>query len=165
MKKIISLILVGIMMTTMLVACGNDESQGNDDVSLEVDVDKVADEILTVMNFEDDMIVFDNKKLEYYYSSIDLSDLVKYKVYYASSSAKAEEIAVFEAIDEDAASRIKAAAEERNSDLLFGFEDYEPEEYSVAENAYIAVKGKYIFYIVGKNVDQGKKIVEENTFK
>jgi len=150
MKKVISLIMVSMMALVGLVACGSSENEV-------VDVNKKADEIMAVMNFEDDMISLNDEQVKYYYTSVDLNDIVSYKIYLASSSVKAEEIAVFETKDKEAAKRVMEAVNERNGDLLFGFEDYLPAEFKIAQNSYITSKGNYVFFIVGKNVEEGKK--------
>lgn len=150
MKKVISLIMVSMMAFVGLVGCGSSENEV-------IDVNKKADEIMAVMNFEDDMISLNDEQVKYYYTSVDLNDIVSYKIYLASSSAKAEEIAIFETKDDGAAKRVVEAVNERNEDLLFGFKDYQAAEYKTAQNSYITSKGKYVFFIVGKNVEEGKK--------
>lgn len=145
--------MISLMMIGALVGCGSSKD-------INMDVEKKADEILAAMDFKDDMIALNDEQLKYYYTSVDINDVNNYKVYLAASSAKAEEIAIFEAKDSDAAARLLDAVKERNEDLLFGFEDYLPEEFNITKNSYITNQGNYIIFIVGKNVEEGKKVIK-----
>ena len=70
-------------------------------------------------------------------------DVVGQQVY-VSTGATAEEIAVFEAVDADAAQRIEAAVLQRIADQKTSFEDYLPAELPRLEDPFLFVKGRYV---------------------
>ena len=145
-KRLLSLVLIlAIAMT--FTGCQEKEN-------LVIDIDALSTEAINVAEFRDELEELDDTVLTNVYTSIQLSDIEEYKVYVNSTSAKAEELAIFKAKDETAAQNILQSVNERIEDLKFGFEGYIPEELQYIENAVVKKEGKYVLFAVGKNYEK-----------
>ncbi|QSX05227.1 DUF4358 domain-containing protein [Sedimentibacter sp. zth1] len=138
--KIITLLLLSIFM----VGC-----TAKEDVS--INVEALMNDAKEAAQFEDDLVELDKDIVNNIYTSLDLADVKEFKILTSSTSVKAEEIAIFEANDANAAQRILDSVEERLSDMKLGFEGYIPEELAIAENAIVKKEGNYVLFAVGKN--------------
>ncbi len=147
MKKTILGLSIILITMTILSGCSKKED-------LVIDIDAVTTEAINVAQFRDELEELDDTVLTNIYTSIQLSDIEKYKVYVNSTSAKAEELAVFKAVDEAKAENILQAVNERIEDLKFGFEGYIPEELQYIENAVVKKEGKYVMFAVGENYEK-----------
>ena len=87
-------------------------------------------------------------------------DVTKHAVY-VSSGATAEEIAVFEAKDADAAARVKTAVDQRIADLKEGFENYVPGEMTKLNNPVVEVKGKYVLLCICDKPDEARTVIDK----
>ena len=127
-----------------------------------IDIDELTNEVISAAKFRDELQELDDTVLQNIYSSIQLSDIVKYKVYVNSTSAEAEELAIFEAKNEKGAQNIYQAVKERIDDLKFGFEGYLPEELIYIENAVIKKEGRYVLFGVGQNYEKINEIFNKH---
>ena len=158
MKKIILNLLVILLVITMFVGCSKKES-------VVIDIDALSNEAIKAAEFKDQLVELDDTILTNIYSSLQLSDIEKYKVYVSATSAKAEELALFEAKDETSAENILQAVNERIADLKFGFEGYLPEELKVIENAVVIKEGKYVLFAVGQNYEKINEVFKQHMNK
>ncbi len=148
MKKSILSLTVILAIGMIFTGCQKKESL------TVIDIDAVSTEVINVAEFRDELEELDDTVLTNIYTTIQLSDIEKYKVYVNSTSAKAEELAIFEAKDEAKAENILQAVNERIKDLKFGFEGYLPEELQIIENAVVKKEGKYVLFAVGQNYEK-----------
>ena len=88
---------------------------------------------------------------------ISEQDAIKQKVY-VSSGATAEEIAVFEAADADAAQRIEKAVLQRVAGQQASFKDYLPAELPKLNDPFIMVLDKYVVLCIS---DDNEKVKTE----
>lgn len=154
-KSVISLVLI-LTLAFVFVGCSNSV---NEDVV--IDIDALSNEVMDVADFKDMLVELDETTLTNIYGSLQLKDVVKFKVYNCSSNAKAEELALFEAVDEEAANRVLNSVNERIEDLKFGFEGYLPEEVKIIENAVVKKAGKYVLFAVGENYEKIGEVFNE----
>lgn len=154
-KKNIFLKLVAIcsMASVLLLGCGS---------SSPVSVDTAA---LTTSLTSD--ISYDNELSEL--SEDDITNYVTVEdgvkgVMYMSSGSTAEEVAVFTAPDEAAASTMKNNVQEFLNDQKTSFEDYIPEEAQRIDDAVLVVKGNYVILCVSGDSDKAQEIID-NAFK
>ena len=80
----------------------------------------------------------------------------------SSSGGTAEEIAAFEANDEETAKAVEALLNARIETQKASFKNYVPEELKRLENAFVIRKGNCIYLSVSADPDKAKSIIEEN---
>lgn len=151
MKKAIALAFAVLFMIT--AGCAK---KGGD---VSVDVGKAADRLIAGIKFSDQMSAVDEKTAERLFSLGD-GDAVRSKVY-ESTGATAEEVAVFEAKDADAAGRIRDAAQTRIGDQRDAFQDYQPKEMEKLKSPVLEVKGNYVFLCVSDDNAIAEKLIGE----
>lgn len=154
MKK--SIINIAFILIIGLVLVGCEKKDG-----LVIDLNALSTEVINVAEFRDELEELDDTILTNVYTSLQLSDVERYKVYVNSTSAKAEELAIFEAKDEAKAENVLQAVNERIEDLRFGFEGYLPEELNYIENAVVKKEGKYVLFAVGQNYEKINEVFLE----
>ena len=79
-----------------------------------------------------------------------------------SSGGTAEEIAAFEAADEDTAKAVETLLNARIETQKASFKNYVPEELKRLDNAFVVRKGNYVYFSVSADPDKAKSIIEEN---
>lgn len=121
------------------------------------DVQKVAEGLISSVKFKDQMSELNQNTAVKIYG-IDSGDAVKAAVY-ESTGATAEEVAAFEAKDEQAAGRIKEKAEQRIKDQKAGFQDYQPAEMAKLKDPVLVEKGKYVVLCVSDDNETAKKTI------
>lgn len=150
MKKLALFCLAGILLLA-LAGCGNSDTA--------IDVQKLADDLKSGVAFKDDLAAMPDSVFETYYEVED-GDITQ-KAVYAGGGGTAEEIAVFEAKDEDAAARLKKAVEQRIADQKENFENYVPGELTKLNNPVLEVKGKYVILCVCDNPEEARAIIDK----
>ena len=143
-KKIVSGILLSALIAVTAASCGQ---------SATVDVEAAADTLYHNITFEDTMEPLDSSMLSSIYSDVQSDDIVKSKVY-TSTTATAEEIAVFEAKDAAAASRLETIVNNRIQEQKDIYADYAPLEVSRLEKAVVRKEGNYLFFCVAADKDK-----------
>jgi len=156
MKKSILNVTLILVVISMLVGCSKKEN-------VVIDIDALSTEAMNAAQFKDELVELDDTILTNIYSTLQLNDVVKYKVFISATSAKAEELALFEAKDEASAENILQAVNDRVADLKFGFEGYLPEELKVIENAIVKKEGKYVLFAVGQNSEKINEVFKNST--
>ncbi len=124
-----------------LTGCSNTTAD-----NLTLNVDECADTLQKTIPFQDTLTAISDNMITAIYQ-IGEQDAAKQKVY-VSTGATAEEIAVFEAVDTDAAQRIETALLQRVADQKTSFEDYLPEELPKLADPFILVQGKYVILCI-----------------
>ncbi len=156
MKRKFLNICVVTAITAMLAGCGTTVSTGE---ATDVDVSEMANKLYTDLTFEDTLSELNEDTALSYYGIAQ--DDVAESVVMVSTGATAEEIAVFEAVDETAAENIEAACEDRLEKQINSYNDYKPAEISRLDNAIIEVSGNYIVYCVADDTDAVNEIIDE----
>ncbi|HAA38009.1 MAG TPA: hypothetical protein DCE00_03960 [Firmicutes bacterium] len=87
-------------------------------------------------------------------------DVAEHSIY-VSTGATAEEIAVFAAVDSEAAERVKSAVLQRVEEQKASYAAYRPAELPKLEEPYLQVAGSYVIFCVSDHNDQVNKIVEQ----
>lgn len=155
MKKFLALLLSALSVTVLLASCNNSVKA--------IDVEQAADTLYQNLTYDDELNPLDQNMLYTTYSDLKEEDVVKAKVY-VSSSATAEEIAVFEAKDAEAAGRIKSVMDGRVAEQTDIYADYAPDEVQRLSKAVVRQKGNYVVLLVAKDADKAAQEVD-NLFK
>lgn len=150
-KRLLLTGLAAVGLIGLLAGCAQE-----DPVTL--DVPAAADSLKNSLTFQDAIAPADESRVEMLYG-IDPADLTAQKVY-VSTGATAEEIAVFEAKDTDAAGRVKAAAEQRIADQKESFQDYNPKELTKLGDPVIETQGNYVILVVCDDAQAARDAVK-----
>ena len=147
MKK--GLLLCSVMLLTLLISACGTKSQT-------VDVDQLTDELLTQVDFEDELTEVDSGMVATLYG---IEGAEEQKVY-MSSGATTEEIAVFRfATEKDAQTGLDTLSqrlESRKED----YANYMPDEVTRLENAVLKCSGCYVALCVSSG-DEAQQIIGE----
>jgi predicted small secreted protein len=149
-KTILSLTLILISILS-LTAC-------NQKKDVAIDVEALATEATKGAEFREAMQELNDDTVINIYSSLNLSDVEKYKVFVNSTGGKADELAIFKAKDTAKAEEIYKAVKERIEDLKFAFEGYVPEELQYIENAVVKKDGKYVMMAISQKYEKVNEI-------
>ena len=127
-----------------------------------VDVTKVADRLLNEIKYDDKLAEAEKESLDVIYPGLPKDKIKAMKIYVSSSGGTSEEIAAFEANDEETAKEIETKLKERVEAQKTSFKNYVPEELKRLENALVIRKGNYVYLSVSGDPDKAKSIIEEN---
>jgi len=144
MKKMFGRFLaagLALLMTVALAACsGGGEAKT-------VKIEDLAKQLVDGLTWKEELMEVTSESVMQNYYQVDMADVKYWALYRSSSGATAEEIAVFEGTDAEAAGRIKDAVSTRVEDLKFAFEDYVPAEMPKIENAVVYTSGNYVVLV------------------
>ena len=127
-----------------------------------VDVTKIADRLLNEIKYDDKLAEAEKESIDVIYPGLPKDKIKAMKIYVSSSGGTSEEIAAFEANDEDTAKEIETKLKERVEAQKTSFKNYVPEELKRLENALVIRKGNYVYLSVSGDPDKAKSIIEEN---
>ena len=175
-KMLAALSVLTITASTVLYGCGGNKDTKKSSVKSEstasmsktsskaamADVTKVADRLKNEIKYDDKLVEPEEETLEILYPTLMKDKIKAKKVYVSSSGGTAEEIAAFEANDEEAAKDIETKLNERIEIQKASFKNYVPEELKRLDNAFVIRKGTCIYLSVSADSDKAKSIIEEN---
>ena len=140
MIKRIAAALLALCLVLPLAACG----QGGE---LELNIDELGEELYAL----DESVA-----QGLYGTDADTRCWVR-----AGTGATAEELAVFETKDADAAAALVQKLEARNADRIESYSSYIPEEVPKLENAVILSGGRYVVLCVAKDASAVREAAEK----
>ncbi len=155
MKKI-ALAAVVVMSAIALTACGGGSS------SKEIDVEKTADELNSSVITTDQLSETKSEMLGSIYFFED-GQVEKSKVY-MSQNATADEIAVLQCKDEDAAKAVGELLKTRVKNQSELFASYNPDEATKLDKAIVKTSGKYAVLCVCDDYDKAESILKDAGF-
>lgn len=151
MKKILSIVLL-IALVFTLSACGGKKDKA---------VSANLPEVLAKFGFGEDMMTLsEGDMLDLYF--IDAKDMKQFAGAISMTGIDCEEVVLVEAVDADAANRVKAQLDQRYQTKLNETENYLPDEYAIIKTCSVSVKGNYVAMIVAENAADLVKIYEES---
>ena len=146
--------LGGFVLIALFVVCMALPGCSKPAAKITLDVDECADMLLETIAFQDILTAVSDEMAATLYQ-ISEQDAIKQKVY-VSSGATAEEIAVFEAADTDAAKRIEKAVLQRVAEQQASFKDYLPAELPKLNDPFILVRDKYVILCISDDNEKVK---------
>ncbi|NLL38739.1 MAG: DUF4358 domain-containing protein [Clostridiales bacterium] len=149
MKRILIFCAV---LALILSGCGKDTGKS-------IDFQSFCADLLTGGAFTEELIPVDTE-LGCAHYGIDQADC-KQAMFYLSSGATAEELALFEARDAEALGRIKDAVNNRLRLQTDSFESYLPSEVPKLEKAIVFTRGNYVILIVADDYDSASNVLHE----
>ena len=156
-KKIL---IIGIILVVIIVL-GINFVFTNKDENLQIDMQKLSEELINSQIFEDDLSQVDKDTIikKYNFTSEKIKDIISY----VGTGATAEEILILEMIDkndiEETEKIIETKIEERKAD----FQNYLPKEVFKLENYNLDNKGNYIILCISNDYSKAKDIIDKNS--
>lgn len=141
MKKVFSMLLAATLLLLTMCACsGKEEPQTKDFSTIKSEIKEKVDlsSLYEVSNLEELCLVY----------GIEQADVSDYLAYYSLTGVDSEEIAVIEAIDSDAASRIKSALEVRYNSKLNEAASYDASQHELVKKCSVEVDGNIVSMII-----------------
>ena len=136
MKKITAIILA-LVMTLCLAACGNGDS------SKDVNHEEVYNQIAEKTTLPD-MTQINSADLLLSFYGINEADAKQYVAYVSSISTQVDEIVMFEAVDSEAADRIKTALQTRYDSQYSANKNYLPDQAAIIKECEVSQNGNYV---------------------
>lgn len=152
MRKTIAILLAAVCLLAVFSGCGGSEKKA-------ISVDALPADLLENASFTDSLNLLDAPVVPLLYG-VDPADYVNCTVY-CGTGATAEEIAVFEAVDEAAAGRILAAAQARVAAQIETYKDYGPEDARMLEDAIVTQSGVYVVVVVCGDGESAAKVMDQ----
>ena len=146
-----ALCVAAALLLALLTACsGGAPSQGK-----EVDLKAV----MTSLGMDEGMMELDENDLMDLYG-IEASDVKQFAAKIPTESLLADEIVLIEAVDAQAAARIKKKLDSRYQSKLNENKDYLPEEYDKVSKCKVVAGGNFVALIIAANGEDLMKIYE-----
>ena len=151
MKKTIALLLAVVCVLGLLSGCGGKKK--------ELDPKAFVDELLSGAKFKDSLNQLDGPVIPILYgvNEADYSSAIVY----AGTAATAEEIAVFEAVDDAAADRLLEAAKARVASQIETYKSYGPAQAMTLENGTVAKTGSYVIVVICTDTEGAKTVTDK----
>ena len=151
MKRKIALVLAILCLLTVLIGCGSKKK--------EMVPETFVQELLTGAKFTDSLNQLDEPVVPILYG-VDSADYSK-AIVYCGTAATAEEIAVFQAVDDAAAQRLLTAARARVDHQIEVYKAYGPAQAMTLENGVVGRSGNTVVVVICADVDGAKKITDQ----
>lgn len=150
MKKKL-LLGVSLLLSLVLVGCGSSQT-------VQVSATALAEQLSTQIKFEDSLSKLDDNMLYTLYD-IQAQD-VQQGAAYVSSGATAEEIAVFDCTDSNAAGRVEAALKQRIDNQKQSYVDYVPKEMTKLNDAVLIRRGNQVALCICNDSAAAQKLIQ-----
>lgn len=147
-KSRLTAVLAALVILT--AGCGGDKAK-------EIDAKALAGSLLSEVTYEDELQELSEQMAA---MQFDTEDGVKIYLY-MGGGATTEEVAVFEAPDEEAAKKQLDHVKDFVDDQIETERDYRPEEVKRLEDAVLEQRGKYVILCVSADSDKAKEIIEK----
>ncbi|MEL7622408.1 MAG: DUF4358 domain-containing protein [Clostridiales bacterium] len=158
------------LLTTFMVflaACGSSAPAGSGGPAgsnppaqpFTLDVAALGERLHTELEYRDQLEELE-PEIVYTMLGIDAADVASQKNY-ISSGATAEEIIIFQAVDREAAVRLKEALAARCQDQQDVYASYAPEEVGYLQQAVLMDKETYVVFCVPVDGQAAEKLIKE----
>lgn len=150
MKKRIAAALLALCLVLPLAACGQAAEP-------ELNIDELGEELLAAGTFGETLYAIDEAVAQGMYGAdADTRCWAR-----TGSGATAEELAVFEAKDAEAAAALAAKLEARNEDRIDSYSSYIPAEVPKLEDAVIISGGRYVVLCVAEDASAVREAAQK----
>lgn len=165
MKKYIALILV-VALSLMLCACGKkaEAPAPTAEPTAAPTAAPVSADLAAVMaqfTFDGEMMDLDAAQLLDFYG-IEEADVKQYAVRIATTGIDCDEVVLIEAVNAEAAARVKTALDNRYQAKLNETDNYLPDENAIIKTCSVEVRDNYVSMIVAPNAADLVKIYNES---
>lgn len=155
MKKITTLLLALLMMFSLAACGGSGDGGSNKDVDLSAVYTDISDKVTLP-----EMIPLDTDRLMSFYG-IDKADVKQFVAYVSAVSVKVDEVVMFEAVDGEAAGRIKTALQTRYDSQYSANQNYLPDQAAIIQDCEVSQNGNYVRMFISPDADTMVSVYEE----
>lgn len=155
MKKMMVLMLM-VVLAMVVSACSDKEN------TTTIEASKSAKEMVDQMVTEVEqpaLMELSEEELQNLYN-IDPAKLEEYSVRIPMMNVKTNEIAVLKVKDAADIAEVEAAIKTRAENVIQSFEHYLPDQYEIAKNYQIVVKGNYVLFVISDRADDLIKVYD-----
>lgn len=152
MKKLRSLTLLLLLALSIFAGCGSEKP-------VQFDPAQAATELVDSGAFQDILSPIGQQIAASLYA-VDEASIAACSVY-CSTGATAEEIAIFQCVDEAAAEAVEAAVHTRLENQALAYESYAPETVPKIERADVRIQGVYVACVVSEDNAAAAKILDK----
>ena len=155
MKKIMVFMLT-VVLAMVVSACSDKEN------TTTIEASKSAKEMVDQMVTEVEqpaLMELSEEELQNLYN-IDPAKLEEYSVRIPMMNVKTNEIAVLKVKDAADVADVEAAIKTRAENVMQSFEQYLPDQYEIAKNYQIVVKGNYVLFVISDRADDLIKVYD-----
>ena len=131
MKKLMALMLALVMVLLVCAGCGEK------DKDLIIEPEAVASELVDGLNWDSEMVAYDEGDLRYYFDVADDATIAGY----CASTSTTEMVVAAQCADEAAAQALESSMKQYLSDLKMEADRYQPEEVARVDKAVISRNG------------------------
>ncbi len=163
MKKIISLTLVFVLAFCFASCQTNDKTEGENGTSEKVteseknvDLAQIKADMLEKLNISEPGELTTEDLLDFY--GIKAEDVKNSACYTTMGVSFPEEVVMIEAVDEDALKRIEEKMNNRIAEVKIQSQDYDPENYAMAQKSEVNKQGNFIAMFLSPGYDELVKI-------
>ena len=167
--KIFALGLLAGIVSLALMACSSSpaDSGGGTDLSGsspaassagEVDLSEVMREISSQVDVPS-MLAYDTEDLYSAYG-IQAEDVKQSVAQVAYDSVRSDEIVMVEAVDADAAARVKECLDGQYQSKLAATQSYQPDQYAIIQQCVVRQQGNFVTMFVSPDADQMTSIFD-----
>jgi len=149
MKKIFAVALM-IALVLTLTACGGKEEPVSEPAAQEAVKEIVLSDIMAQFTFDGEMLeLAATDMLDLY--GIEEADMKQFAAVVNTSGIDCDEVILIEAVDAEAAGRVKECLDTRYQAKLNETENYLPDEYAVIKECSVTQNGNFVAMIVAPN--------------
>ncbi len=159
MKKLFVLLLTALLATSSLYACGDSEGAASQDASATtseevkeavVDVKALKEQVKTLTAAKDTTVRSDDDV----YNDVGIDPATYSEGFWLiDSTITVETVAFFKANDAASAEAIKGLIDKYVKSVLNQQNNYNEENYYMAEKAKVGISGNYVYMVMSPNVD------------
>ena len=155
MKKIFAFLLIFCLSFALISCTAKTPEKAEEEVKLTPA--EIAEKLVNGLEFGDILEQTDNE-ITFSKYGIDGS-IITDAARYAGSGATADEVAVFECVDEDAVTTVMAAIDARQSYLSESYASYGPDEVPKIENAVVICDNLTVIFCIAVNSEAAEGII------
>lgn len=152
MRKITTIISALLLGLIFLTGCSEGKIKNK-----QVDLNEVLNEIQAVVTMPETIDITTVEVGDFF--DLDPVDFKTIIMKIAAESIVADEICLCEAIDEEAAARLKTGFEAHIESQKKSFKNYIPAEYAKLENIKVQQSENYIYYVIASNQTEADSIL------
>ena len=149
MKRLFSAFVI-LTMCVLLTACGAKEAKSADLAA-----------VLGKFPMSGDMMSLTEEDMLDFYG-ISAEDMKQFAAAVNGTGIRCDEYVLIEAVDTDAAGRVKTALDNRYQEKLNQMDGYLPDEYAVIKACSVEQDGNYVTMIVAENAEKLTKLYQES---
>lgn len=152
-KKILAIVILVIILVIVGVIFWSNSKNKN----IQINIDELADKIVTSGAFEDELIKADSEMVikDYGFTNDEIKELVSYQ----GSGATSEEIVILQVNDKSNLNTVKEKINTRIDERKEAFASYLPKEVFKIENNVLKIEGNYAILCISNDAKKVSDVI------